>query len=557
MIKKKIRIGELLVQNGLITEKELQEAIEQQKKIGYSKPLGQILVDEGLITEKILMEQISSQMGIEFIELYSIELNNKLIDKFPLSLLKSAMAIPFKEDEYEIHIATSDPLNYNAIEALEKYADGKFLKLYLSTKEQIEHTFKRVEVHQTTRKIVQSIKEEIKEGIYREEDNGISAVMRLIRLIIKVAIERDASDIHIEPDNYDVSVRIRKDGILKEAFIFDVEIFQAISSRIKILGNLDISEKRRSQDGRFEMNIDGKSYDFRLSTVPTLYGESIVIRILDRQKVLLKLSELGFNRKDLRVFAEVISQPYGIILLTGPTGSGKTTTLYAALNEIKSIENKVMTIEDPIEYSLPLIQQVQVNEAVGYTFAEALRSFLRQDPDVIMIGEIRDLETLNAAVQASLTGHLVFSTLHTNDAPGAISRMIQMGMQNYLIADSLLAVVAQRLVRSICPYCKTEVKYHKNILKRVQKLLPENAKFYRGKGCQRCEMSGYMGRTIISEIFKVDDMISQKITENSSKIDLTRYAIKKGLYRPMIIDGLSKVIKGVTTIEEIFRVTRS
>jgi len=554
---KKIRIGELLVKNGLITEEDLQDAIKQQKKINYSKPLGEILVDEGLITDKILMEQISSQMGLEFIELYSIELDHKLIERFPLPLLKNAMAIPIKEDEYEIYLATSDPLNYDALEALERYADGKFLKLFISTKEEIEHTFNRIETQQATRKIVQKIKEEIKESRYIEDNSSVSAVMKLIRLIIKVAIDRNASDIHIEPDSYDVSVRIRKDGILKEAFLFDVEIFQAISSRIKILGNLDISEKRRSQDGRFELDIDGKSYDFRLSTVPTLYGESIVIRILDRQKVLLKMSELGFESVNLRVFEEVISQPYGIILLTGPTGSGKTTTLYAALNEIKSIENKVMTIEDPIEYSLPLIQQVQVNEAVGYTFSEALRSFLRQDPDVIMIGEIRDLETLNSAIQASLTGHLVFSTLHTNDAPGAISRMIQMGMQNYLIADSLLAVVAQRLVRKICPYCKQEVKYHKNILKKVQRLLPENAKFYRGKGCEKCEMSGYIGRTIISEIFKVDDMIAQKITENSSKLELTRYAIKKRLYRPMIIDGLRKVIKGITTIEEIFRVTRS
>ena len=528
-----------------------------QKEKHYSKPLGEILVDEGFITQKALMEQISEQMGIEFVELYSIELNQKLVDKFPLQLLKNAMAVPIDENDYEVSIATADPLNYDALESLEKYADNKLLKIYLTTKEEIEHIFKRIETQQSTKKIIEKIKHEIKDGRYNEDSSSISAVMQLIRLIIKVAIDRDASDIHIEPDSYDVSVRIRKDGILKEAFLFDVDIFQAISSRIKILGNLDISEKRRSQDGRFELNIDGKSYDFRLSTVPTLYGESIVIRILDRQKVLLKMSELGFEKRNLNILEDIIRQPFGIVLLTGPTGSGKTTTLYAALNEIKSIENKVMTIEDPIEYSLPLIQQVQVNEAVGYTFAEALRSFLRQDPDVIMIGEIRDLETLNAAIQASLTGHLVFSTLHTNDAIGAVSRMIQMGMQSYLIADSLLAVVAQRLVRKICPYCKKEVKYHKDILKKVERFLPKNSKFYKGQGCEKCEMSGYMGRTIISEIFRVDDNIAQHITDGHGKIELRRYAIKKGLYRPMILSGLSKVIKGETTLEEILRVTRS
>jgi len=557
MKKKKIRIGELLLQNRLISEDELEYAIKLQQELNYTKALGEILTEEGFISEKVLAEQISEQMGIEFVELYAIELNQKLIESFPFHVLKNAMALPFKEDDYEIHIATSDPLNYSALESLEKYTGDRIIRLYIATKEDILHFFQRMETLQNTHKIVEKIKSEMKKSGYSEEKSGISAVMELIRLVIRVAIVQNASDIHIEPNSYDISVRIRKDGVLKEAFLFDISIFQAISSRIKILGNLDISEKRRSQDGRFELSIDGKDYDFRLSTVPTLYGESIVIRILDRQKVLLRISELGFENRNLQILEDVIRQPYGIILLTGPTGSGKTTTLYAALNEIKSIENKVMTIEDPVEYSLPLIQQVQVNETVGYTFAEALRSFLRQDPDVIMIGEIRDLETLNAAVQASLTGHLVFSTLHTNDAPGAINRMIQMGMQNYLIADSLLAIVAQRLVRKICRHCKKEVQYHRNILKKVEKLLPEKTRFYRGEGCEKCEMTGYMGRTLITEIFRVDDTISQKITDNASKAEITRYAIKRGLYRPMIVDGLSKALSGITTLEEVMRVTRS
>ena len=303
--------------------------------------------------------------------------------------------------------------------------------------------------------------------------------------------------------------------------------------------------------------IDGKEYDFRLSTTPTLHGESIVMRILDQQKVLLKMSELGFEDENLKTFQDVIHQPYGIVLLTGPTGSGKTTTLYAALNEVKSIENKVLTIEDPVEYQLPLIQQVQVNEKIGFTFAEALKSFLRQDPDIIMVGEIRDLETLNAAAQASLTGHLVFSTLHTNDAPSAISRMVQMGLEPYLIADALIAIVAQRLVRKICPFCKSEVKPHHELLEKVERWLPEHPKFYKGAGCPQCEMTGYMGRTLIVEILRVDEMVAQKISEGATKLEIAKTAQERGVYHPMIENGIEKVLKGVTTLEEILRVTRS
>ena len=346
------------------------------------------------------------------------------------------------------------------------------------------------------------------------------------------------------------------DGILEEIFVFDLAVYNAISSRIKILGNLDISERRKAQDGRFGMKIDGKDYDFRLSTTPTFYGESIVMRILDQQKVLLKLKDLGLEEENLEMFEDIIKSPYGIVLITGPTGSGKTTTLYAALNEIKSIANKVLTIEDPIEYQLPLVQQVQVNEKIGFNFLSALKSFLRQDPDVIMIGEIRDFETLNAAVQASLTGHMVFSTLHTNDAPSAISRMVQMGLEPYLIADSLLAIVAQRLVRKNCQLCKEEYHPHVKLINQVKDYLPEGYKFYKGKGCQKCGMSGYDGRIMIVEILKINNEISQMIAKNMSKFDIAKRSQEIGLFAPMLNDGMNKAMAGIITLEEVVRVAK-
>ncbi|WP_353661791.1 GspE/PulE family protein [Hydrogenimonas sp. SS33] len=556
MIRQKIRLGDLLVEKGLVSETQLQHALRVQKEAGFVRKLGEILIDEGFVTERDIAEVLAEQLHLDFVDLYGKELDFKLLERFPIQVLKNAWAVPFEEDEEYIHVATADPLNYDALEVLERSVVSKPLKLYMASKEEIFHIFQRLEIVHSTRSIVEEVKREIRQhGIKNESEE--SAVLKLIRLIIRDAVLRNASDLHIEPDAHECSVRARVDGVLHETFIFDLEVYTALSSRIKILGNLDISERRRSQDGRFMLRIEGREFDFRLSTTPTLHGESIVMRILDQQKVLLKMSELGFEDENLKTFQDIIHQPYGIVLLTGPTGSGKTTTLYAALNEIKSIENKVLTIEDPVEYQLPLIQQVQVNEKVGFTFAEALRSFLRQDPDIIMVGEIRDFETLNAAAQASLTGHLVFSTLHTNDAPSAVSRMVQMGLEPYLIADSLIAIVAQRLVRKICPYCKTEVKPHRDMIEKVKRWLPEHPTFYKGTGCPQCEMTGYMGRTLIVEILRVNEEVAQKISEGATKMEIAKTASEEGTYRPMIENGIRKVMQGITTLEEILRVTRS
>ncbi len=555
MIKPVVRLGDLLIEKGIITEKQLMHALSLQKESNFTKKLGEILIQEGYTTYKEMARELSAQLKIPFIDIYGLELDFKLIDKYPIHLLQKAEAIPLKEDEEYIHVATSNPLNYDALESLESVNMSKPIKLFLALDEEVRHIFQRIDIIQKTKSIALEVKKEVSQENYKS-DSEESAVMRLITLILKDAIMRQASDIHIEPDGHEVSVRCRIDGVLQEIFVFELVIYNAIASRIKILGNLDISERRKAQDGRFSMTINGGAYDFRLSTTPTYFGESIVMRILDQQKILLKLQDLGIEGDNLETFEDIISSPYGIILITGPTGSGKTTTLYAALNEIKSIQNKVMTVEDPIEYQLPLVQQVQVNEKVGFTFFSALKSFLRQDPDVIMVGEIRDLETLNSAAQASLTGHLVFSTLHTNDAPSAISRMVQMGLEPYLIADSLLAVVAQRLVRKNCKYCRAEYKPHKKIMEHVRHFIPENSIFYKGKGCTKCNMTGFDGRVMILEILTVNDKISEMISKNMSKFEIAKEAEKEGLFKPMIIDGINKALRGDIPLEEVMRVTK-
>jgi general secretion pathway protein E/type IV pilus assembly protein PilB len=556
MIRQQVRLGDLLISESLITSEQLEYALAQQKNSGFAKKLGEVLVEEGLISHKEMALLLSKQLKIDFVDLFGEKIDFQSLSKFSISLLTAAKAIPFKEDEDYVYIATSDPLNFDALEALERNIATKPIKVYLSLSEDIAHIFQRLEIIKKTQSIAAEVKKEINNEGSKGADGDASSVMQLITLMIKDAVLRRASDIHIEPELRSMSVRVRVDGILQETFVFDLDIYTALSSRIKLLGNLDISERRKAQDGRFSLDVAGGKYDFRLSTTPTLFGESIVMRILDQQKILLKLHELGFDGRNLEKFNEIIHAPFGIVLITGPTGSGKTTTLYAALNEVKSIENKVLTIEDPIEYQLPLVQQVQVNERVGFSFLEALKSFLRQDPDIILVGEIRDFETLNSAAQASLTGHLVFSTLHTNDAPSAIGRMVQMGLQSYLIADSLVGIVAQRLVRKVCTECKHEVRPHKNLLRRIERWIPEDAKFYAGQGCSKCNNTGYSGRILISEILMVNETIAKMISDESSKYEIARYAQENEGFEPMIIDGIHKVLDGITTLDEVLRVTK-
>ena len=553
-MRKNLRIGDILIEQGFITQEQLMHALSIQKESNYAKKLGEIFIEEGLVSEKDLALVLSNQLHIEFLDLYSIEIDFTLFKNYSLQILKNADAIIVKEDEDFVHVAIADPLNYDALELLERSIIIKPIKFYIALKNDIKHIFERLEIIETARTLMQQVKAEIKSQDFKL-DNQQSSIMLLIEQILKTSVFNNASDIHIEPNNVDISVRNRVDGVLREIFVLDMEVYNALVSRIKILGNLDISEKRRSQDGRFSMLIDEKEYDFRLSTAPTLHGESLVMRILDQQKILLTLDQLGMSEQNLQKFNDLLHAPYGIVFVTGPTGSGKTTTLYAALNDIKDIENKIITIEDPIEYQLPLVQQIQTNDKINYGFTDVLKSVLRQDPDIIMVGETRDAQTLDTAVGASLTGHLVFSTLHTNDAPSAITRMVQMGLQSYLIADSLVGIVTQRLVRKICSSCKSEHKPQLTLIEKAKNYLPQNYQFYSGKGCSQCGFTGYKGRVMICEILNIDANLSNEIALGKNRYEIYEAALKSG-YEPMIVDGIDKALHGVTTIEEVFRVVK-
>ena len=414
----------------------------------------------------------------------------------------------------------------------------------------------RLEINESIKNLIADIRQDLsKEGSLEDEGDESPAVLKLIDIILKSAIFIGASDIHVEATEKSCIVRERVDGMLRQSFTFDRDIFNPLASRMKLLSNLDIAERRKPQDGRFSATINKKEFDFRVSTLPTIHGESIVMRILDKTKAMIKLEEAGMSKFCYDRFSNAIKVPYGIVLVTGPTGSGKTTTLYGALNAIKDIKDKIITVEDPVEYQMTGLQQVQVRPNVGLTFATALKSILRQDPDKIMIGEIRDQETLRIAIQAALTGHLVLSTLHTNDAISAVTRILDMGIEEYLVSGALVAIQAQRLVRKICTHCKKEIMLPESVLKGVRQYLPENPVFYAGEGCKECGFSGYLGREMIAEVLPVSETLSRMIARNASKEEMTKQAMEEG-FVSMFEDGVHKAIEGKTTIEEIYRVAR-
>jgi len=553
MIKKKIRLGDLLVESGIISQEDLQKALAKQqeyKQKGEEKKLGEILIELGLASEKQILEALSKQLGYPFVDLYGEKIDYDLLMKFPIQMIEKHKILPFKEDEHYIYVATADPLDYDSLEIIERFSP-KPIKVYIALSKDIKIIIERLKINVSLKDLINKVKKELQTGALE----GKSAIDELLDLIIRNAINNRATDIHIEPLKYNFLIRGRVDGVLKEFFSFDKEIYSPLVSKIKLLANLDISEKRKPQDGRFSKTYDNHSYDFRVSTAPVLHGESVVLRILDQDKILLKMTELGMSEYNLIRFEKVIKSPYGIIFVTGPTGSGKTTTLYAVLNELKGIERKIITIEDPVEYEIPLIQQIPINPKIGINFATALRNILRQDPDIIMIGEVRDYETLEAAIQASLTGHLVLATLHTNDAASAITRMIQMGAKNYMVADSLVGVVAQRLIRKICPNCKSEYNPLPEELEFIKPYIKENIKFYKGKGCNYCGFTGYYGREMISEVLIINEEIAHLIAINKDKQSIIKVAKDFG-FRDMIEDGIEKIKEGVTTIEEILRVVK-
>jgi len=552
----KIYLGEL-IKEGLLSKEKFYEFIAKNLRLGNISFRDIENLDSQDIDTVEVFKYLAKRYNLEYVDLNQKEIDTALLSKVPISILLKNRAIVIEEDDIYITVVFADPFDMGAQDAIARYFPNKLLKIGFSLPSLVESKIIQLETYESLKSFVQEIKEDLQSDGVTEEDNESPAVLKLIDLILRASIVKRASDIHIELTEKNSIVRARIDGMLQQLFLFDKEVFWALSSRIKLLSNLDIAEKRKPQDGRFSATVSGKEYDFRVSTLPTLIGESIVLRILDKSKALITLEEMGMNDHNYKNFKKAITTPYGIVLVTGPTGSGKTTTLYGALNAIKSVKDKTITVEDPVEYQMAGIQQVQVNNSAGLSFASALRSILRQDPDKIMIGEIRDTETLRIAVQAAMTGHLVLSTLHTNDAISAVYRMIDMGIESYLVSGSLVAIQAQRLVRKICPECKVKTEVSGSILEQIKDYIPKGKEltFYKGEGCRNCNNIGYLGREMISEVLLISNTMASMIAREATKEELEAQATKEG-FITMFEDGIEKVLDGKTTIDEIFRVAR-
>jgi type IV pilus assembly protein PilB len=556
------RFGDLLIEKGLLTPAQLAGALQEQGRTGLK--LGQILRDKGLISEDDFVDVIHTRLGIPKLVLDNLVIDPAIVELVPLSLAKKHQLIPVFKLGGTLTVAMADPLDVIALDAL-KYLTNLKINRVVSTGAEITQAISQYY------SLRESMAEMIK-GIGDEETSGQSdfaatvseaegstseaPLIRLVNLLITQAVRDRASDIHIEPDDQKLRVRYRINGVLKEQDAPPRSLHASIVSRIKVMSQMDVSEKRLPQDGRFVVTVGNRDIDVRASTLPTVNGEKVVLRVLDRRNLVLGLSNLGFAQQTQTDFQELIRKPEGLILITGPTGSGKTTTLYAALNEIRSIEKNIVTLEDPVEYTLPLVNQVQINERAGLTFASALRSILRQNPDIIMVGEIRDAETAQMAVRSALTGHLVLTTIHTNDAAGAVARLIDMGVEDYLLASCLLGVLAQRLVRTICPRCKTKETLPTAVIDVLGlDLAAGNCQFYTGRGCEECGGTGYAGRIGIYEYLPVNNRIREIILSNPNSATIKSAAQRLGMstLREQVI---AKGLKGVTTYREILRVTQ-
>jgi len=540
-------LRDLLLDKKLLTPEELERAIDETKKL--KRPLERVIIDMHLLKKEVLYKAIAEKLGVEYKNLDNLEVGEDLLKIYPEELARSTKSVPLFIKNGILHVAMQDPQDISLIDQIQLFTNYP-IEVYFSSAQEIEDALNRI--YQKKEKNLFAELEVVK-----EEGKPLSettSIVRIVDLIIAQAVRDRASDIHIEPEENITRIRFRIDGILHEIPSPPKEWEAAIISRIKVLAGMDIAESRVPQDGHFQAIVDDKLIDFRVSTLPTIHGENVVLRLLDTASVTIGLERLGFTTyEDLKRFEELIKKPYGIILSTGPTGSGKTTTLYSALMRINTPERNIVTLEDPVEYRLGLIRQVQVNPKAGITFATGLRAILRQDPDVIMVGEIRDLETARMAVQAALTGHLVFSTLHTNDAPSAVARLVDMGVERFLVAASLIGVMAQRLVRLICPKCKEPYTPSKAVLKKWKLEDRGNITVYRGKGCAECKGTGYKGRTGIFELMVVDDEIRELINQGASTVVLRKKAQEKGM-RLLWEDGREKVLKGLTTFEEVARV---
>ncbi|MBF0498527.1 MAG: Flp pilus assembly complex ATPase component TadA [Candidatus Riflebacteria bacterium] len=558
------RLGDTLVEAGLINAEQLKEALGKQKALGQR--LGRVLVEMGLATEESIASTLARQMNIPFLNLNEIVISPEVLTTIPESIVRSHSLIPIHLEGNRLRISMADPLDVFIIDEIH-YQTGYEIESAISPESQIEAGIRHYYgTSDTIKTAVDTLTAErrdqfihMDEQFFRTFDLGgdepAVPIINLVNTIIQQAINDKASDIHIEPDEDLIRVRYRIDGILTELMNAPKNIQNELLSRLKIMAQMDISEKRLPQDGRIKVKVKDTGIDLRVSSLPTVFGEKIVIRVLDKSRLQLTLDQVGFDEELLTLFKTMSRSPNGIFLMTGPTGSGKTSTLYAAINFIRSGQVNITTVEDPVEYQIPAINQVQVRPDIGLTFARVLRSILRQDPNVILIGEIRDFETAQIAIESALTGHLVFSTLHTNDAASAVTRLIEMGVEPYLVASAVIGVGGQRLVRKVCTACKfpfePEASYAVE-LKRNH--LPSN-RLFKGAGCLSCRKSGFLGRTAIHEIMTIDDDIHSRILERASSRTIRQTAIKSGM-RTMREDGIRKAARGITTMDEVIRLTR-
>jgi type IV pilus assembly protein PilB len=563
------RLGEMLVETGLLSEESLTRVLSEQRTV--RKKLGEIIVNQGLATEDEIAQALSLQLGIPLVDLNNTPVEPQAIELIPEKVARKHLIVPISLDDRDLHVAMADPLSFEAFEDV-RFASGYTLKTTIATRTGVLWAIdQHYHLGSSLSTIVKDITEERLVEVVQEtsdtdrkdtEDlrkkSEAAPIIRMVNLFVAEAADQGASDIHVEPSKTTMLVRNRVDGVLRKSLELPKWVQGAVISRIKIMAKMDIAEKRLPQDGRIGVRVGSKMLDLRVSTMPAAYGEKVVIRILDQATGKISLEAMGVPEEDLLQLDELIHRPQGILLVTGPTGSGKTTTLYAALEKIKSVERNITTIEDPIEYDIPGINQVAVQEKIGLSFAATLRAMLRQDPDVIMLGEMRDLDTTTIAMQAALTGHLVLSTIHTNSSAASITRLRNLGIPSYLIASTLIAIVSQRLVRVICPKCRVKDEPSDRDLARVglAQTKKEEISFFRGEGCNACGGTGYRGRTGIFEILPFHQQMRDLVMSKGSETDIRQLAVAKGMVT-LGQAALSKVKAGVTTLSELYRVVET
>ncbi|MDO8137325.1 MAG: ATPase, T2SS/T4P/T4SS family [Candidatus Brocadiales bacterium] len=567
----KVTLADILATRGIITKDQLKKCQAEQEKSNES--FGQVILKMGLANKESIAKALESYYSVPYVDLDNYVIDMKVIKLVPERLARQYKFLPLFKITNTLTIAIADPRNLFGIDDIRDKL-GYDIEVTVSTEEQITQALDRCYgstggdltglIDEIAHKEFGGIEEEEVE-VEKAKEVDLEAVseamleqapvVKLLNMVLHRAIREGVSDIHLQPEEDAMLVRYRLDGVLYQASALPKTLRAALVSRIKVLSGMNIAENRAPQDGRFKVKKDAGEYDFRVSTMPTIYGETVVMRILDKSSAAMKLEQLGFSQDSLDIYQGLIEKPNGVILITGPTGSGKTTTLYASLNKINSPDINIMTVEDPVEYRLRLIRQTQVNVKAGVTFASAMRTILRQDPDVVMIGEMRDRETAEIAVQAAMTGHLVFSTLHTNDAPGAVSRLVDMGVEPFLIASSVIGVVAQRLIRANCKRCTETYVPDGRLLKDIGLRDTKNMTFSKGKGCDHCRQSGYKGRVGLYEILVVDDKIRDLVINRGTPHAIRTLAKETQNFKTLMEDGIEKVAKGLTSAEEVLTAT--